>query len=189
MKPRLNQLHFIWVTALCLLAASVSAQDTNALKTTLGVFEAQTGVLMVKSFGPIGSMSVGAAEISVRGKETWEVNTSHKLHGLDIEITGNNPARERIMVDDDEIAALLGAMDYFLKITSDVTTLPSFDATYTTKCGLRFSAYSVRKNGGIQLFLQYDDHPRMALTTAQIAQLYALIDQAAKALDALPAGK
>jgi hypothetical protein len=80
-------------------------------------------------------------------------------------------------------------MDYLLKITSDVTTLPSFDATYTTKCGLRFSAYSVRKNGGIQMFLQYDDHPRMALTTAQIAQLYALIDQAAKALDALPAGK
>jgi hypothetical protein len=47
----------------------------------------------------------------------------------------------------------------------------------------------VRKNGGIQLFLQYDDHPRMALTTAQIAQLYALIDQAAKTLDALPPGK
>jgi hypothetical protein len=185
MKP----LHLLLIATCIAFAGTAPAQDTNALKTALGVFEAQTGVLMVKGFGEAGSMSAGAVEIFVRGKETFEVNTSHKLYGLDIEIAGNGPLKEHILVDDDEIGALLGAMDYLQKITSGASPLTSFDATYTTKCGLRINAYSIRRNGNIQTFLRYDDNPRIELTSGQLTQLYNLIDQAAKALDALKTGK
>ncbi len=179
----------IQMIALCAFALTASAQDTNAMKTLIGVFEAQTGVTIVKGFGQVGSVSMGAAVISVRSKETADAGSGHKVYGLGVEIEANPLPKQRILIDDDEIDSLLAGMDYLLKISYDVTSLPSFEASYTTKSGLRVFAYSVRKNGGIQMFLQYGDYPRIALSSTQLSQLYGLIDQASKNLTALKTGK
>ena len=186
----MNKLHIILAAAaFCSLACVSPAQDTNALKTDIGVFEARTGAVIVKGIGQIGSISVGTDVISVRCKESTDVSTGRKVYGLAIEIAGNPLPRERIYVDYDEIDPLLGGINYLNKITYDVTPLPGFEASYTTKVGLRVLAHSVRKQGGIQIFLQYGDDPRILLTSDQMTQLYKLIEQARDNLNSIRTAK
>ena len=75
------------------------AEDTNALKTDLGVFENQTGTVIIKGFGQIGSISVGAGVISVRCKESTDPRTGRKAQGLAVDITGGDQSRkERLWI-------------------------------------------------------------------------------------------
>ncbi|MEI9864524.1 MAG: hypothetical protein WDN00_08220 [Limisphaerales bacterium] len=96
-------------------------------------------------------------------------------------LTGNQSPRERALIDDDEIDPLLAALDYLIKIKYDVTTLPSFEASFTTKSGMKIAANSCS--------LQYDDHPRIFLSSVQMSQLYAQVDEARKNLATLKAPK
>ena len=181
----MNQLHVILAAVFCSFTLTSPAQDTNALKTDLGVFDAQTGTVIVKGFGQIGAMSVGTDVITVRCKASTDVSTSHKAYGLSIEIAGSPSPRERIFVDYDEIDSLLSAINYLNKITYDATPLPGFEASFTTKAGLRVAAYSARRQGGIQTFLQYGDDPRILLASDQMTQFYGLIEQARNSLDSM----
>ena len=92
-------------------------------------------------------------------------------------------------MDYDEIDSLLDGINYLNKITYEVTPLPSFEASFTAKSGLRVVAYSARRQGGIQTFLQYGDRPRILLTSDQMTQLHGLIGQAKNMLDSLKAPK
>jgi len=175
--------------AICSFNLTSLSQDTNSLRTDLGVLEAQTGVIIIKGFGSVGSIPVGTDVISVRSKESTDVSSGVKSYGLAIQIEANSLPRDRIYVDYDEIDSLLGAMDYLIKIKYDVTALPGFEASYTTKAGLRILSNSVRRDGAIQHSLQYGDAPRIMLSSVQMTQLYDLIEQARKNLDALKGDK
>jgi len=181
----MKKLPIILVAALCSLALPVLAEDTNALKTALGVFDAQTGTLIIKGYDLIGSLYAGADVITVRCKESTEVNTGHKADGLAIELVENSQRPERILVDYDEIDSLLGSMDYLNKISDVVTPLPSFEANYTTKAGLRVIADRPRKDAGIKMFLEYGDHPRILMSPVQWVQFCTLIQQGKTNLDSL----
>jgi hypothetical protein len=76
-------------------------------------------------------------------------------------------------------------MDYIGKITYNVTSLPGFEATFTTKSGLELIAYGNKQQGGIRTFLQYNDGPRIQLASDQWIQLANLIGQAKTTLDSL----
>jgi hypothetical protein len=178
----------VLIAAGCSLAFAARAQDTNALKTEIGLFEAQTGVVIVRGFGQIGSVSTSAAVISVRCKESTSVATGRKDYGIAVEIE-TNQRRGLALVDSDELASLINGMDYLGKISHGVTALSSFEATYTTKSGLRFVAFSNKRQGGILTFLQYDDSPRISLTPDQWNQLVNLIGQAKTTLDSSSAPK
>jgi len=171
------------------LAGTALAQDTNNLKTSLGVFEAQTGVILVKCYAAVGSVAVGPSEISVRYKETTNAGSGQKSYGLAIEIEGGLFPRARILVDDEEIDPLLNAINYLIKINYDVTSLPGFEASFTTKAGLRVIATGVRRDGGVLNWLQYEDAPRLSLSSMQLSQFYGLVAQARKNLDALKGTK
>ena len=110
------------------------------------------------------------------------------LRQLAIEIEGNPFPRDRIYIDEDEVDPLLNALKYLIKIKYDVTTLPSFEASFTTKAGLRVMANSIRREGAIQPSLQYGERPKILLSSIQLTQLYGLIDQARKNLASLKAG-
>lgn len=185
----MNKLRVLLAAAVCSFALMSPAQDTNALKTDLGIFEAQTGTVIVKGFGLIGSMSVGTDVITVRCKASTDVSSGHKAYGLIIEIAGNRSPRDRIFVDYDEIEPLLSGINYLNKITYDVTPLPGFEAAFTTKAGLRVAAYSARRQGGIQTYLQYGDDPRITLASDQMTQLYGLIEQGRTNLDSIRTAK
>ena len=179
----------VLIAACCLPAFVSRAQDTNAPKTEIEMFESQTGAIIVKGFGQTGSMSVGATVVSVRCKESVNVNSGRKAYGLEVDFTEGNQPRERLFVDYDEIDSLLNGINYLVKITYDVTPLPGFEACYSTKSGLRVVAYSSKRQGGIQTFLQCPDRPRMVLTSDQMTQFHGLIGQAKDTLDSIRAAK
>jgi hypothetical protein len=172
------------IATCCLLARSALADDTNALKTALGVFETRTDTVLIKGFGTAGSLTVGQVVISVRYKESKDTMGGDKANGLAIEIENNTPVRERILIDYEEIDSLLNCITYLNKVNYDVTKLPGFEVSFSTKAGLQLVANSVRRDGAIQEALEYGNDPRILLTTLQMSQLYGLIDQARKSLDA-----
>jgi hypothetical protein len=185
----MNKLKIILTVAVCALACAAMAQDTNLITTHIGLFEARTGVVLIKGSGQLGSIPLGPAQLSVRSKETTDANTGEKIYGLAIEIEGSQLAREIVLVDDDEVDSLLNGVNYLAKINYDVTTLPGFEASYTTKAGLRVIADSMRKEGGVLAFVQFGDGPRISLSSVQLTQFYGLISQGRKSLDALKSGK
>jgi len=174
----------VLIAAVCLLVFAAQAQDTNALKTEIGLFESQTGVVIVRGFGPVGSVSTGSAIISVRCKESSSTATGHKDYGIAVVIEMNQ-GRGVAIVDYDELDALLNGMDYLGKMTYNVTSLPGFEANFTTKSSLQLIAHGYKQQGGIRTFLQYDDGPRIPLASDQWTQLVRLIEQAKATLDSL----
>lgn len=185
----MKTLRIFVMAALGALALPAAAQDTNMLKTDIGVFESRTGLVIIKAFNLVGKITVDADEISVGYKESIEAGSGARSYGVSISIHDNPQLRERIYVDDDEIGSLLDSINYLIKINSDVTTLPVFEASYTTKSGLRIIANSDRRNGTIRNSIQYGDGPKIPLTSIQMTQLYDFIAVARKNLDALKAGK
>jgi hypothetical protein len=181
----MHKFYIILITISCSLAFACRAQDaTNVLKTEIENFEAQTGTVIVKGFGEIGSLTTGAGVISVRCKESIDVGHGLKQYGIAIELAAN-PPREFFIVDYDEIGSLLSGIDYLSQITYSVTTLPAFEASFTTRSGLRVVAYSAVRQGGIHTYLQFGDAPRISLASDQLAQFQNLIVQAKNSLDAL----
>jgi hypothetical protein len=180
----MRRLFAVLITVICSLAFAAGAQDTNALKTQIGVFESQTGVVIIKGFGQVGSVATSDAVISVRCKESSSASTGHKDYGIAVVIEGNQWRRLAI-VDYGELDPLLNGMDYLGKMTYSVTALPGFEATFTTKSGLELIAFGNKQQGGIRTFLQYDDGPRIPLSSDQWVQLANLIEQAKTKLDTL----
>jgi hypothetical protein len=130
----------VLIAIVCSLAFAARAQDTNALKTEIGLFESQTGVVIVKGFSQVGSVSTGAAVISVRSKESTSAATGHKDYGLAVIIEAGQ-WQGLAIVDYDELDALLNGMDYLGKITYSVTSLPGFEASFASKSGLQLIAF------------------------------------------------
>jgi hypothetical protein len=179
------KLRLVLMVVCCTLALASRAQDTtNAPKTEIENFEAQTGTVIVKGFSQSGSLTTAAGIISVRCKESIDVSHGQKQYGIAIELSANQQ-REILIVDYDEMDLLISGIDYLAKITYDATALPGFDATFTTKSGLRIAAHSERRQGGIQTFLQFGGTPRIPLASDQLAQFQNLIAQAKNSLDAL----
>jgi hypothetical protein len=95
----------------------------------------------------------------------------------------SNQSRDAFVVDDDEMDRLMQGLDYLGKISYDVTTMPAFDASFATRSGLRIAAHSERREGSIQLYLEFGDVARIPVTPEQYAQFKNLIGQAKKSLD------
>ncbi|HEX5400143.1 MAG TPA: hypothetical protein VFY06_13945 [Verrucomicrobiae bacterium] len=183
----MHKLHLILIAAVCAPVVALRAQDTNALNTKIGIFEAQTGVVIIKGFERIGTVRTGAAEISVRCKESTSAASGYTDYGIALAIDANQ-WRGFALVDYDELAPLLNGMDSIGKMNYNVTALPAFEATFTTRSSLRLMAHGDRLEGGIRMYLQYNDGPRIQLTSDQWAQLARLIQQAKARLDSLKSG-
>jgi hypothetical protein len=177
--------HLLLLAAICTFAFSAFADDTNVLKTDLGVFEARTGVVIIKGFEPMGVVNGDSGAVSVACKESTDVASGKKLYGIAIGIEVASVSRERTFVDYDEIEALLQAINYLNHIDYDATSMPSFEASFATKGGLRIIARSVRREGTVQTYVQYGDLPRVQLPSIQMKQFYELVERSKKNLDAL----
>ena len=173
------------------LVGVAKAQMTNVPPTQLEAFEAETGTVIVKGAGQIGSLSVGTVNITVISKESMDVSTGRKEYGMAIEADANNQRVWKKVVDYDEIDPLLGNLNYLAKIDYAVTALPTFVAGYSTKSGFRVGAFTSQRRGAIQFFLQdYSTNSgRILITPTQLVQFQSLIEQARKNLDSLRAAK
>jgi hypothetical protein len=168
-------------------ACTAPAQVTNVPPTELETFEAQTGKVIVKAAGQIGSMTVDTLDITVISKESMDAGTGRKEHGMAIEVVANNQQVWKKVVDYDEMDSLLNGLNYLARIDYKVTALPTFVASYVTKSGLRVGAFTSQRRGAIQFFLQdySTNSARILITPAQLAQFQSLVEQAKKNLDSL----
>lgn len=177
--------HLLLITACCAFAVAVHAQtSTNVPSTEIENFELQPDAIIVKGFSDIGTISTTAGIVSVRCKQSANATTGRAEYGITVGLASND-THGYLVVDYDELDPLLNSLTFFNRITYDVTPMPSFDAAFTTKSGLRIAAHSQRREGGIQAFLQFADSPRIPLSSDQFSQLQNLITQAKSSLDLL----
>ncbi len=182
---------YLIVMTVILLGGSpllVRAQTTNAPRTDLEMLELQPDGIIVKGFGPAGSVSVGQGTLSVRVKESFNVDTGGKLEGLTLDFT-EGAQRERTVIDYEEIVPLLKGLDYIQSVNYDVTKLSGFETAFQTKSGCRFSAFGSQRHTAIQTFIQFEDAPKIELNSDQIAQLRNVIAQGLDMLNNLRAPK
>jgi hypothetical protein len=179
---------FIGLAAAC-VSLSLAAQDTNDLKTVIGQFESRTDVLLVKGFATVGTIPLNQVELRVRSRETQDLATGEKVYGVSVEWGREEAQHRRILVDEDELNALVNAVNYLTAVNYDVTRQPGFEASFTTKAGLQVLAHSERKEGAVLTYLQFEDNARIPLTSVQIQQFGKLLEQARKELEVLKAGK
>jgi len=175
-----------------LMTTNARAQETNAPKTVLEAFEAQTGTIIVKGSEPTGWVSAEAGIVSVKCKESREVSTGRKVHGIAIEVKASETQFDTTIIDYDELDSFLNAIDFISKANYTVTALASFDALYTTRGGLRLALYSSNKRPGtLQAMMQSSSisKTRVLLSAQQLAQFQALVQQAKAKLDSLRANK
>ena len=180
------------LSASLLLAFPVGAQTTNAPTTIIENLELQTGTIIVKGFSTVGTVSIGNAIITVRSKKSSDIGHGQKTEGIAVGFSnigvgspGNPIPKYFLVVDYDELDSLSNGIDYLGKITYEATPLAGFEASYTTKSGLRVSAHSDRRQGGILKFIQLGDTPKIPLNSDQLLQLQNLILQAKTSLDAI----
>lgn len=176
------------LTMLCaaLPLLSHAQSSTNLPPTEIQNFEMQPDAVIVKGIGENGSISTQYGTIVVRCKESDNVTSGQKQDAIAIAIQANQ-TEMLLYVDYDELDALIHGLDYLSKVSYDVTTMPAFDASITTRSGFRAGAQSQRRQGGIQLFLQFDNTAgtyRVPLTPDQFAQFQNLVTQAKASLDA-----
>jgi hypothetical protein len=176
-----------------LLAFPAIAQDTatNAPATVIENFEQQTDTVIVKSSNPIGTIIIGSGVLSVRAKESNDVNHSQKIYGIAIGWNGGNSqpgnpfSKGFLVVDYDELDSFISGINYISNVTYDVTSMPTFEVSFTTRSGIRIIAHSDRRQGGINAFLQLADWQKIQLNSDQLAQLKSLVSQAKSSLDAI----
>ncbi|MGD0537418.1 MAG: hypothetical protein ABSC03_07215 [Verrucomicrobiota bacterium] len=188
--PQFNSCLLAAISSL-LLATLACAQDTNAPRTRLEAFEGQTDILIVRGAALVGDVHAGAGLVSVVAKESKVVASGLKEYGVAIGVTKAATAPEdSTVVDYDELDSLISALDYVSGVNYSITPLPSFDAGFTSRGGLRVFAYtSLRRPGTVQAAVQggHMANARLLLAPAQLAQFTTLIRQAKTQLDTLRA--
>lgn len=179
----------VLILALGFCGLAARAQITNLPPTELETFEAQTGTVIVKGAGPVGSLAVDAVNIQVISKESLNVSTGHRQYGMAVEADANDQRVWEKLVDYDEMDSLLSGLNYLAKIDYKVTAEPTFVASYVTRSGLRIGAFTSQRRGVIQYFLQdySTTSPRILITSAQLAQFQDLVEETRKTLDSLQA--
>jgi len=174
------------------LAGNLWAQDTNAPRTNLEAFEAQTGTVIVRGSALIGTIEGQTGTVSVRCKESTESVGGRKEHGIAIELKEGDRLEDVTTVDYEELDTFAAALDRLGKASHSVTSLPNFDVLYTTGGGLRVDVYtSNKRSGAIQAALQSSrsNRVRVLLTTEQLAHFASLVQQAKSKLDLLRENK
>ena len=185
----MHKLCLVFIAASGLCAPAARAQITNLPPTELETFEAQTGTVMVKGAGQVGSLEVDALTINVISRESLNASTGRRQYGMAVEAGANDQRVWNKAVDYDEMDSLLNGLTYLAKIDYKVTAEPTFVASYVTRSGLRIGAFTSQRRGVIQYFLQdySTNSPRILITSAQLAQFQDLVDETRKNLDALQA--
>ncbi len=194
-KPKtMNKLKNTLIALSCglLLTAAARAQDTNAPRTELDAFEGSVGVVIVRGSADIGVVNTENGAVSVRCKQSIEPRSGRKLFGLAITLTGKDGVSDTTIVDYAELESLVNGLDFLGTANWSMTSLPNFDAVYTTRDGLVVSAYSSQRQPGTlgaSLKSARAAKVRVALGLQDFAQFRGLIQQAKGKLDTIKTGQ
>ena len=178
-----------------LLTGHVRAQETNAClpvpATKLEAFETNTDTVIIKATAPIGTVQAHGGTVAVRCREIADAGTGRRESGVLIDVASGGPLEDTVLIDYDELDSLLDGIEYIGKLDWSVTPLPSFNAAYTTKGGLRAVAFGSRRTGNIVYAVRSIRVSRqpLLLSLDQLGQLRSLIEQGKSKLDSLRKAK
>ena len=182
---------FVTVAGALLLTGMARAQETNIWlpfpATKLEAFETNTDTVIIKATAPIGSVPAHSGEVGVRCREITDVGTGRRESGIIIDLTLGGELVDTMLIDYDELGALLDGLEYLGTLDWSVTPLPGFDAVYTTKGGFRAAAFGSRRTGNIE-FAVRSVRVRtvpLVLSRDQLGQVRNLVQQGKAKLDSL----
>ena len=189
-----NNLTGIFHLVLCAtMSASMIASAQEVVyapppATKLETLETNTGTILIKATGLIGSMSVNGATVSVICKEDTDTGSGRKEYGVAIGLnapqTGN--VDDWTIVDYEEMGPLLDAVDRLGKLDWSGISLSSFSATFQTTGGFRAVAFSARRSGSIEFSVRSRRMSKgLVMTQSQLAEFRGLVDQAARKIEDL----
>jgi hypothetical protein len=174
-----------------LLGGPACAQETNTCllvpATKLEGFETNTDTVIIKATAPIGTVAAHGGAVAVRCRDITDAGTGRRESGILVDIGLGDQLDGTTLIDYDELDSLLDGLDYLGKLDWTVTSLPDFQAVYTTKGGFRADARGSRRTGNIEFAVRSTrvNVPRLSLSRDQLGQLRSLIDQAKAKLDSL----
>ena len=165
-------------------------QVTNVLvqpaTTRLEALENTLGKVVLKSRTEVGTVSASTGAVTVFFKEDSLVGENLKEHGVVIVMKVSGQPDDRTLVDYDELESLEGALDYLSRMNWSETTMASFDATFTSKAGLRVESFGNRRSGKIDFSIRSNQMQHgINLAPENLAQIRSLLDQAKRKLDEL----
>jgi len=167
--------------------AQQSATVEKEPKTKLESFQARTGAVVIKGYSRIGNVSaVGTVEVTAM--EFTDAATGKKQTGIAIEIKGGRLENTDIsFIDYDEVDSLIKGIDYISKVTTEVTKLGQFEATYKTKGSFRATTYSSSRSDLIDAAVSsgYIMTATAFLSLQQLGELRAIIAEAKQKLDSV----
>jgi hypothetical protein len=180
----------LFITIASCLALTSRAQETNTtpLYTSLEVFEAQVDTMIVKGSAPVGTVTAKTGVVSVWYKESRDAANDQKAYGAAIGVKDATGEEDITILDYDEMDSFLASIDFLMKINIQVTPLPGFIASYTSKAGLKISAYTSNKHSGaipVALQSNHDRKSRVVLEPDQLERLKILVQEAKAKLDSL----
>jgi hypothetical protein len=181
------------LTGAVLSTTSSPGQETNLWtwpQTRLDSFETNVGTVIIRATAPIGTVEAGAGTLSIKCREIASMDVNRSETGLEVTIAEPGSFEDTVLVDFEELDSLLKAADFLEKVDWTITSLPSFNATYTTKGGLRLVAFGSRRTGGIEFAVRCvtTGHQPLRLTRDRLGQLRSLIEQAKARLDSIRKG-
>ena len=166
----------------------VRSEETNIYpKSRLELAEERTGVVLVRGTENVGSVAGNRGEVQVQVRETKDVTSSQRDYGVIITVFQGEGTAGATYVDYDELPALIQNLDYVSKANWSLTSLGHFDASYTTRAGLRVVTYSSTRSGLIEgaVVSQRVVRSRASLTTAQLDLLRSTLEVAKTKIDEL----
>ncbi len=153
--------------------------------TKLEALESQVGVVLIKNYTFIGSVSGLGGITIVTSYEFVDAQTGRKEYGIGVEVRESSRSERdaRTYVDYDEIDALLRGLDQIIKIERS-TTMENFEAQYRTRGELTVSTF-IRPNGTLLAEVAIGLYRKAAVTisTGKLADFRKMIADAKTTLD------
>lgn len=175
-------------TFLIVGALGAQAQETNIYpKSFLELFEERPGVVLIRGTDNVGSVPGKRGEVLVQVRETKDMTYNQRSYGVIVTVVPADGVANAAYVDYDELTALIQNLDYVSKVNWSLTSLGHFDASYTTRAGLRVATYSSTRSGLIEGAVTSLRIPRTraSLTTAQLDLLRNTLEVAKNKIEEL----
>jgi hypothetical protein len=157
---------------------------TNAPKTQLEALACQTGIVLIKGLGDVGSVPVEHGTVTIYCLRYLAPDVHQGAAGLEVKVklaSGSCHA----FIDYDEIDHLLAAINQLAHADKKINGLPSFEAVYKTRDELRLATFNIVDGltESLAASISRPGFPTVPLTLNQLTQLAALIEQAKATLD------
>ena len=169
-------------------ASGARAEETNIYpKSFLELFEERPGIVLIRGTDNVGSVSGKRGELLVQVRETKDMTYNQRSYGVIVTVVPADGVANAAYVDYDELTALIQNLDYVSKVNWSLTSLGHFDASYTTRAGLRVATYSSTRSGLIEGAVTSLRIPRTraSLTTAQLDLLRNTLEVAKNKIEEL----